>query len=88
MREFRAMGLKIGSTTGYTRPMMDVLLPAAVTPGYRPDAVVTSTDVPAGRPYPFMCYANAAQLGVYPLEAVVKVGDTIADVQEGLNAGM
>jgi phosphonoacetaldehyde hydrolase len=35
-----------------------------------------------------MCYANAMQLGVYPMRAMVKVGDTVADIDEGLNAGM
>jgi phosphonoacetaldehyde hydrolase len=35
-----------------------------------------------------MCYKNAIDLGVYPMEAMVKVGDTVSDVQEGLNAGM
>jgi len=84
----RERGLKIGSSTGYTRPMMDVLVPAAAGQGYTPDAIVCSSDVPAGRPSPFMGYLNAVQLGVYPLEAVVKIGDTVADIQEGLNAGM
>lgn len=86
--DFREMGLKIGSTTGYTGPMMEVLVPEAARRGYAPDAVRCSTDVPAGRPYPWMCYQNAIALGVYPLEAVVKVGDTVSDVEEGLNAGM
>jgi phosphonoacetaldehyde hydrolase len=27
-------------------------------------------------------------LGVYPAEAIVKIGDTVPDIQEGLNAGM
>jgi phosphonoacetaldehyde hydrolase len=35
-----------------------------------------------------MCYLNAIQLQVYPLEAVVKIGDTISDIEAGLNAGM
>ncbi|MYL81962.1 phosphonoacetaldehyde hydrolase [Desulfovibrio aerotolerans] len=85
---FRRMGLRLGSTTGYTGPMMDVLRPAAAAQGYVPDAVCCSTDVPAGRPYPWMCYRNAIDLGVYPMEALVKVGDTISDIEEGLNAGM
>ena len=34
-----------------------------------------------------MMYANAVQLGVYPPEAVVKIGDTLPDIDEGLNAG-
>ncbi len=35
-----------------------------------------------------MCFRNMQQLGVYPAEAVVKIGDTIPDIEEGLNAGM
>jgi len=84
----RARRIRIGSSTGHTRPMMDVLAPAAEKNGYAPDVVICSSDVPAGRPYPWMCYANAIQLQVYPLEAMVKIGDTVSDIQEGLNAGM
>lgn len=84
----RADGLKIGSTTGYTRGMMDIVIPEARKKGYSPDSVVTPNEVRAGRPYPWMCYQNAQNLGVYPLEAIVKVGDTISDIEEGLNAGM
>ncbi|WP_419785484.1 phosphonoacetaldehyde hydrolase [Pseudodesulfovibrio sp.] len=84
----RNMGVKIGSCTGYTGPMMDVLVPEAAKKGYSPDSVVCSTDVPRGRPYPYMCYQNAINLEVYPMEAMVKIGDSISDVQEGLNAGM
>jgi 2-aminoethylphosphonate ABC transporter binding protein len=36
----------------------------------------------------WMCFENMRRLGVYPSEAVVKIGDTPVDVQEGLNAGM
>ena len=81
-------GIKIGTSTGYTRPMIDVLAPLAAQNGYRPDAVVCATDVPMGRPYPWMCFLNAIRLEVYPMEAMVKIGDTISDVEEGLNAGM
>ena len=35
-----------------------------------------------------MCYQNAINLEVYPMEAMVKIGDTVSDIQEGLNAGM
>jgi phosphonoacetaldehyde hydrolase len=84
----RARGLKIGSTTGYTRPMMELLLGEAKRRGYEPDSTVCATDVPAGRPEPWMCLANAQNLGVYPMEAIVKIGDTLPDIAEGLNAGM
>ncbi len=86
--EFHARGLKVGSTTGYTREMMEILVPAAAGRGYQPDAWVCATDVPAGRPYPWMCYINAINLQVFPMEAIVKIGDTLPDIEEGLNAGM
>ena len=86
--EFRRRGLKIGSTTGYTGDMMKLLLSEAKKRGYEPDATFCATDVPAGRPEPWMCLQNAMALGVYPMEAVVKVGDTLPDIEEGLNAGM
>jgi phosphonoacetaldehyde hydrolase len=84
----RQRGVKIGSTTGYTREIMEVLLPEAAQRGYAPDATVCASDVRAGRPEPWMCLRNADKLGVYPLEACVKIGDTVPDIEEGLNAGM
>jgi phosphonoacetaldehyde hydrolase len=78
----------IGSTTGYTREMMSSLLPRAAGAGFSPQSIVCANEVPAGRPAPWMAIASAMQLGVYPMEACVKVGDTVADIAEGLNAGM
>jgi phosphonoacetaldehyde hydrolase len=86
--EFRRRGLKIGSTTGYTGEMMTILQSEAKRRGYEPDSTVCATQVPAGRPYPYMCLQNAINLQVYPMEAVVKIGDTLPDIEEGLNAGM
>jgi len=88
LEELRERNLKIGSTTGYIRSMMDVLAPVAREKGYAPDCIVCPDEVPAGRPYPWMCYQNAIQLGIYPMQAIVKVGDTLPDIEEGLNAGM
>jgi phosphonoacetaldehyde hydrolase len=84
----RARAMKIGSTTGYTRPMLKLLLESAARQGYVPDSAVCPDDVGAGRPSPWMCYQNAIQLNVFPMEAFVKIGDTVTDVEEGLNAGM
>jgi phosphonoacetaldehyde hydrolase len=85
--EMRESGIKIGSTTGYTREMMEILVPAAARNGYSPDAWVAANDTPAGRPYPWMMYRNATLLQTFPLEAIVKIGDTLVDIEEGLNAG-
>ncbi|WP_319407943.1 phosphonoacetaldehyde hydrolase [uncultured Desulfosarcina sp.] len=84
----RQRRIKIGSCTGYTAPMMDKMVPAAAQKGYAPDAIVCSSDIPAGRPFPWMCYQNAIQLQTYPFESMIKIGDTISDIQEGCNAGM
>jgi phosphonoacetaldehyde hydrolase len=84
----RERHIKIGSCTGYTAPMMAVLVPEAAKRGYAPDCIVCSSDVPAGRPFPWMCYQNAIQLQVFPFESMIKIGDTISDIQEGRNAGM
>ncbi len=84
----RKQGIKIGSTTGYNAEMMAVLTPLAAKAGYTPDTMVSVSDVPEGRPSPWMALEAVKRLGVYPLEACVKVGDTPADIAEGLNAGM
>ncbi|HVN16905.1 MAG TPA: phosphonoacetaldehyde hydrolase [Anaerolineales bacterium] len=88
IKQLRDRGIKIGSTTGYIRSMMDVLAPVAAQKGYAPDCIICPDEVPAGRPYPWMCYQNAIQLEVFPMQAMVKVGDTLPDIEEGLNAGM
>jgi len=87
IERLRDRGLKIGSSTGYTRPLLDILLPHAARQGYRPDCALCPDDVGAGRPLPWMIYENAVRLKVHPLEALVKIGDTISDIEEGLNAG-
>jgi phosphonoacetaldehyde hydrolase len=84
----RARGVRIGSTTGYNRAMLDALLPAAAAHGYAPDAAVAASEVPAGRPAPFLAWEAAARVGAYPAAAIVHVGDTSVDVAAGRAAGM
>jgi phosphonoacetaldehyde hydrolase len=86
--ELRRRGAKIGSTTGYLTEMMKINRDDAKRQGYEPDSTVCASDVPAGRPYPYMCLQNAINLKVTTVEACVKVDDTIPGVEEGLNAGM
>ncbi len=87
IKNLRGRGIKIGSSSGYSREIIDEILPVALKQGYEPDSLVCPEDVPAGRPHPWMMYKNAMDLGVYPMSAFVKVGDTVADIEEGLNAG-
>ena len=63
------------------------MLPRAASLGYQADCVVTPDVTGAARPTPFMLFECMRRLGVYPPQAVVKVGDTVVDMQEGKNAG-
>ena len=60
----RAMGLKIGSTTGYNDAMMALVVPEAAKAGYAPDCWF-SPDATGqkGRPWPYMIFRNMEALG-------------------------
>lgn len=80
--------LKIGTTTGFTKSMVDILLSEAKKQGYCPDVSVAGDEVYSGaRPGPHMVHKNMDLLGIYPTQAVVKVDDTVTGVQEGVNGG-
>lgn len=83
----RGQGVKIASCTGYTREMMQAILPRAAEQGYAPDLVVCAHETPEGRPSPLMVYKACADLGVWPLSRVVKVDDAEVGIAEGRNAG-
>jgi len=88
IKRLQAQGIKIGSSTGFTRPMVNILEKAAKKQGYVPDASVAGDEVVHGaRPRPFMVYRNLDLLDAWPIESVVKVDDTTSGVGEGLNAG-
>ena len=83
----RADGIKIGSTTGYTRDIMAEITPVAARQGFAPDCLVCTGDTPDGRPTPFMLYRTLLDLGVWPAWSAVKVDDTEVGIAEGLNGG-
>ena len=85
----REMGLKIGSTTGYTDSMMHIVVPRAAQLGYAPDFWISPDGVGGkGRPYPYMIFENLKALEVSSVKNAVKVGDTVSDIQEGISAGV
>ena len=83
----RRRGMTVGSNTGYTRAIMDVLAPLAAAQGYTPDCIICSDDTKSGRPGPLMLYKAFVDLGVWPASACVKVDDTVPGIAEGLAAG-
>ncbi|MCB2361217.1 phosphonoacetaldehyde hydrolase [Clostridium estertheticum] len=89
VRILRKSGIKIGSTTGYTDEMMKIVTAGAKKNGYEPDYFVTPDATNSiGRPYPYMIFKNIENLGLMTSWKVVKVGDTISDIKEGINAGV
>ncbi len=87
-QEMQKQGIKIGSTTGFLRSMVDILETDARKQGYAPDASVAGDEVEHGaRPKPFMLYRNLDLLDAHPVQSVVKVDDTVSGVGEALEAG-
>ncbi len=87
VNELKSRGMKIGSTSGYFTEAMEINFREAKKQGYVPDVNACASDVPAGRPEPWMVLSNMQQARVFPPEAVVKVDDTKPGIEEGLNAG-
>ncbi|WP_411677365.1 phosphonoacetaldehyde hydrolase [Caproicibacter sp.] len=89
VKELRSRGIKIGSTTGFTSRMMEIVAPAAQEYGYAPDLWVSPDSTQNfGRPYPYMIFKNLQSLKVPSVTHVIKIGDTVEDVLEGKNAGV
>ncbi|MDO6447888.1 phosphonoacetaldehyde hydrolase [Oceanobacillus profundus] len=89
VENLKSQGLKIGSTSGYTQKMMDVVVPEAAKKGYSPDFYITPDGTNSfGRPYPYMIYRNMEALKLSAARNVVKVGDTIPDFAEANSAGV
>jgi phosphonoacetaldehyde hydrolase len=80
-------GIRIGSTTGYTRPIMQRLAPLAAAQGFRPETLICAGDLAAGRPAPLQMWKAMAEMGVWPAHAVVKLDDTPPGIGEGRAAG-
>jgi phosphonoacetaldehyde hydrolase len=86
-RVLRAKGIRVGSTTGYTRAMMEPILERAAAQGYAPEVVVCAGEATAGRPAPFMIWRALETLGCWPTASVLKVDDAPVGILEGRNAG-
>ena len=82
-----ALGVRIGSGTGYTREMMVEILAAAARQGYAPEVVVCAGETPSGRPAPLMTWKALIALDAWPARACIKVDDSAVGIEEGRLAG-
>lgn len=82
----RQQGIQIATTTGFSREVSELILEKA---GWSRlfTANISSSDVPVGRPAPYMIFRAMEAAGVKSVKEVVNVGDTPLDLQAGTNAG-
>ena len=74
--------------TGYDRRTAESLLEKLNWKvGQDVDALITASDVPRNRPYPDMIERAMQQFEIADPSVVVKIGDSIIDIQEGQQAG-
>jgi phosphoglycolate phosphatase len=93
LRTLAARGVRIALTTGFSD---DVALPLLAALGWTVgegashllDAVVTSSDVTAGRPAPYLIHHAMEKTGVVDVAAVLAAGDTVVDLLAAQNAGV
>jgi len=72
-----------------TIEMMNIVTKSAAEKGYEPDSwFCPEHTLNKGRPYPYMVFRNLEALGISGVLTAIKVGDTVADIKEGKNAGM
>lgn len=86
----RAAGVKVALTTGFSDDVVEPLLAAlgwTVGPEGRLDAVVTTSNVPAGRPAPYMIHLAMQRTGATDVRQVLAAGDTVVDLEAARNAG-
>ena len=87
-RLLHANNIKVGLDTGFTKGITDIIMRRL---GWDKndlvDVVISSDEVPQGRPHPFMINAMMEQLRITDVKRVAKVGDTEVDVLEGRNTG-
>ena len=87
LAELAADGIRVGSTTGYTRTMMSGILPSAAAQGYAPEVTVCAGETAAGRPAPLMLWKAMVELGVWPASVCVAVDDAPVGIEAGRHAG-
>ena len=91
LRDLKSRGIKIALTTGFSRDVADPLLAGlgwGTGDGELLNAVVTSDEVAAGRPAPFMIHRAMERTGVFDVRKVLNAGDTVVDLLAGTNAGV
>jgi phosphonatase-like hydrolase len=88
LRRLRAEGIRVALTTGFDHEILEALLDVLGWHGDSiVDAVVCGSDVPRGRPAPYMIFRAMERLAISETTRVLVAGDTPRDLESGTNAG-
>lgn len=80
--------IKIGLDTGFSKEITDIIIDRlGWMKDKKIDFVISSNEVKAGRPSPYMIEEIMRKTNVTDAKKVIKTGDTEVDVFEGKNAG-
>lgn len=88
MSYLKGRQLKVGLGSGLSRDMFDKVLNHLEWNQNDFDYVGIASEVGKSRPDPAMIIAMMTKLGITNPREFMKVGDTVADIQEGKNAGV
>ena len=84
-RQLRSKGIQIALNTGYPSVLQKGLI-HHLNLEELIDEAISASEVPHGRPSPDMIYAVMSRLGIVDSKQVLKIGDTVRDIEEGRNA--
>jgi len=88
LKQLKESGIRVALDTGYSRAIVDAILDRL---GWHSteliDATVASDEVARGRPDPDLILEAMRKTGVADVAATAKVGDTPADLLQGMAAG-
>jgi phosphonatase-like hydrolase len=84
-RALRRAGVKLALTSGFPRPLVDLLLRRLEWEDLF-DATLAGDDVPLGRPAPYLIYRAMMDTEVVDVGRVAVAGDTPLDLEAGANA--
>ena len=82
----RYHGIKICLNTGYDKTIQELLIDKFDLTKCIDD-YISSQEVTKGRPYPYMIQELSNRNNITNMEEIIKIGDSVADIKEGKNAG-
>lgn len=82
----RQQGIRVALNTGFSKVITNAILKKLHWDETIIDAVISSDEVPEGRPQPYMIKTLMQQFNINNPAAVAKVGDTEVDILEGRNS--